>query len=156
MLSTTFTSFQKETKKYIDNVIDNNESLLVNRGKDPAVVILSLAEYNSWLATLHERSSTTNMQRLDSAIQKIKNGQTLEKKMLFESELVMEESMTVLHEFDEAEMDYFPTMDYKNLNQKPKSTVREGWDQAFKQIHANGDDQLLNPDVLEDDKFEPW
>jgi|GEM_PF-1055835 len=103
MQSTTFASFRKDTKKYLDNVIDNNEALLINRGKSPAVVILSLAEYNSLLATHHELSSMTNMQRLDSAIQKINKRQLIEKKLLIESALVMNESMKVLHEFDQIE-----------------------------------------------------
>lgn len=156
MQSTTFASFRKDTKKYIDNVIDSNEALLINRGKAPAVVILSLAEYNSMLATLHELTSTTNMQRLDSAIQKISKRQSIEKKFLIESALVMNESMRVLHEFDQIENAPCSTMEINNLKRNPKSTVREGWEQAFKQMHANGDDQLLNPDVLEDDTFDPW
>jgi|GEM_PF-4003476 len=47
-------------------------------------------------------------------------------------------------------------MEIYNLKRNPKSTVREGWEKSFEQMHANGDDQLLNPDVLEDDTFEPW
>jgi len=30
----------------------------------------------------------------------------------------------------------------------------EGWDEAFKQMHENGDDELLFPDVFEDEKLE--
>jgi len=31
---------------------------------------------------------------------------------------------------------------------------REGWDEAFAEMHANGDDQLLFPDVFIDEEFE--
>lgn len=37
---------------------------------------------------------------------------------------------------------------------KPKSEPRKGWDEAFKLMHKNGDDQLLIDDVFEDEDFE--
>ena len=37
-----------------------------------------------------------------------------------------------------------------------KSGPREGWDLAAKRMHAEGDDQLLIPDVLEDDAELDW
>lgn len=33
---------------------------------------------------------------------------------------------------------------------------REGWEEAFQQMHKNGDDQLLIDDVFEDENFEEW
>lgn len=39
---------------------------------------------------------------------------------------------------------------------KPISKPREGWDLKFKEMHENGDDQLLMDDVFEDEKFEEW
>jgi antitoxin MazE len=32
--------------------------------------------------------------------------------------------------------------------------IREGWNEAFQQMHANGDDQLLIDDVFADETFE--
>ncbi|MEP7266635.1 MAG: AbrB/MazE/SpoVT family DNA-binding domain-containing protein [Saprospiraceae bacterium] len=37
---------------------------------------------------------------------------------------------------------------------KAKRKPREGWEQAFKQMHENGDDRLLIDDVFEDEIFE--
>ena len=37
-----------------------------------------------------------------------------------------------------------------------KTQPRENWDQAFKEMHANGDDELLIPYVLEDESFEEF
>lgn len=37
-----------------------------------------------------------------------------------------------------------------------KTQPRENWDQAFQGMHANGDDELLIPDVLEDESFEEF
>lgn len=39
---------------------------------------------------------------------------------------------------------------------KPKSVPRKGWEKSFKQMHANGDDNLFIDDVFEDETFEEW
>ncbi|HET9571033.1 MAG TPA: AbrB/MazE/SpoVT family DNA-binding domain-containing protein [Bacteroidales bacterium] len=39
---------------------------------------------------------------------------------------------------------------------KPKTEVRKGWDDAFRQMHENGDDKLVEIDVFEDEIFEEW
>ena len=39
---------------------------------------------------------------------------------------------------------------------KSKSAPRSGWDNAFKSMHDNGDDQLLIQDVFEDEDLEEW
>ncbi len=39
---------------------------------------------------------------------------------------------------------------------KPKLKPRSGWENAFRKMHENGDDQLLNEDVFEDDITEEW
>jgi antitoxin YefM len=82
MLSTTFTDFRKDLKQYLDRVIENFETIIINRGKDTGVVIMSLKEYNSLLATQHELSSKANERRLDSAIEKFQNGSGTEKQLM--------------------------------------------------------------------------
>ena len=47
----------------------NFETLIINRGKDSGIVVMSLEEYNSLMATNHELSSRKNEIRLDSAIE---------------------------------------------------------------------------------------
>jgi antitoxin YefM len=58
--------------------------LIINRGKDSGVVIISLEEYNSLMATRHELSSASNEKRLDAAIEKLKSKRTFEKTLLEE------------------------------------------------------------------------
>ena len=82
MLTTTISDFRKDIKKYLDNVTKNFETLIINRGKDNGVVIISLQEYNSLHATQHELSSKTNENRLDSAIDKLKKGSSFQKDLL--------------------------------------------------------------------------
>ena len=84
MLTTTLSDFRNNIKKYLDNVTDNFETLIINRGKDSGVVIISLDEYNSLSATQHELSSKTNEERLDSAISKLKSGSSFEKDLIEE------------------------------------------------------------------------
>lgn len=84
MLTTTLSDFRKDIKRYLDSVTDDYETLIINRGKDTGVVIISLEEYNSLNATQHELSSKVNESRLDSAIEKLRGGQSFEKKMIEE------------------------------------------------------------------------
>ena len=82
MLTTTISDFRKDMKKYLDQVTKNFETLIINRGKDRGVVILSLDEYNSLRATQHELSSKANERRLDSAIEKLQKGSSFQKDLI--------------------------------------------------------------------------
>ena len=84
MITTSISDFGKDIKRYLDNVTKNFETLIINRGKDNGVVIISLDEYNSLTATQHELSSKANEKRLDSAIEKLKSGNSYEKKLIKE------------------------------------------------------------------------
>jgi antitoxin MazE len=39
---------------------------------------------------------------------------------------------------------------------KPIDQPRKGWDQAFKIMHENGDDELLMDDIFENEDFDQW
>ncbi len=39
---------------------------------------------------------------------------------------------------------------------KPLAKPRKGWDKAFIQMHANGDDKLIIPDIFEEENLEEW
>jgi antitoxin YefM len=82
MLTTTISDFRKDIKRYLDRVTNNFETLIINRGKDTGVVIMSLDESNSFSATQHELSSKTNEKRLDSAIEKLRKGTSYKKDLL--------------------------------------------------------------------------
>ena len=79
MLTATISDFRKDIKMYLDNVTNNFETLIINRGKGNGVVVISLEEYNSLLSTQHELSSKINETRLDSAIDKLKKGSSFSK-----------------------------------------------------------------------------
>jgi len=81
MLSATISDFRKDIKSYFDKVADGFETLVINRGKDSGIVIMSLNEYNSLMATNHELSSKINEHRLDSAIEKLNSGKSFQKEL---------------------------------------------------------------------------
>lgn len=82
MQITTVSDFRKDIKTYLDRVVKNFETLIINRGKDSGIVVMSLQEYNSLLATNYELSSRKNEMRLDSAIEKLKNGDSFAKDLI--------------------------------------------------------------------------
>jgi antitoxin YefM len=82
MLTATISDFRKDIKRYLDRVTQNFETLIISRGKESGVVIISLDEYNSLTATQYELSSKVNEQRLDSAIEKLSKGQSFDKELI--------------------------------------------------------------------------
>ena len=84
MMTTTLSDFRKDIKHYLDKVTQSLETLIINRGKDTGVVIISLEEYNSLKTTQHELSSKINQQRLDQSIEQLKSGKKKYKKIVVE------------------------------------------------------------------------
>ena len=82
MITATISDFRKNIKEYLNRVTENFETLIINRGKNSGVVVISLEVYNSLLTTQHEMSSDKNKARLDSAIEKFKDGKSFTKELL--------------------------------------------------------------------------
>jgi antitoxin YefM len=82
MQITTVSEFRKDIKSYLDRVIKNVETLIINRGKGKGIVVMSLDEYNSLMATNHELSSRKNEMRLDAAVEKFKKGQSFSRDLI--------------------------------------------------------------------------
>jgi antitoxin YefM len=82
IITTNISAFRKDIKSYLNRVTQNLETLIINRGNDSGVVIISLKEYNSLISTQHELSSSVNEQRLDSAISKFEQGKSFTKELI--------------------------------------------------------------------------
>ena len=82
MLVANISDFRKDIKLYLDKVVNNFETLIINRGKNENIVVMSLDEYNSLIATNYELSSRKNEMRLDSAIEKLKKGKSFTKDLI--------------------------------------------------------------------------
>ena len=75
MITATISDFRKDIKEYFSKVTENFETLIINRGKNSGVVVISLEEYNALVTTQYEMSSDKNKARLD-AIEKFKKEDT--------------------------------------------------------------------------------
>ncbi len=84
MVVANISDFRKDIKSYFDRVSKNFETLIINRGKESGIVVMSLEEYNSLMATNYELSSRANEKRLDSAIDKFRNGKSFSKSLIEE------------------------------------------------------------------------
>jgi antitoxin YefM len=84
MITTSISDFRKDIKNYLNKVTKNFETLIINRGKEDGVVVISLEEYNALQATQHELSSALNEKRLDAAIAKFRSADSFEKAIIEE------------------------------------------------------------------------
>ena len=66
MVTTTISDFRKSIKGYIDAVIENNEPVLINRGRQGAVLV-SLDDYNAMVRTASVLMSGIGTTVLDAA-----------------------------------------------------------------------------------------
>ncbi len=77
MIAANFTEFRTALKKYLDNVENNHETLVIKRKSGKGAVMISLDEYNSIMETVHLLSSKANADRLYQSIQQMKKGETV-------------------------------------------------------------------------------
>ncbi len=82
MKSTNYSSFRANLKSYLDDVEQNDEILVLNRGENRGTVILSLAEYNSLVETNYLLSSESNARHLRESIAQADKGQTSEMQLV--------------------------------------------------------------------------
>ena len=65
MIAANYTEFRTALKKYLDEVENNHETLIIKRGTGKGTVLLSLEEYNSSMETMHLLSSKTTYEYND-------------------------------------------------------------------------------------------
>lgn len=82
MIAANFTEFRTGLKKYLDNVEENNETLIIKRKSGKGTVMISLEEYNSIMETVHLLSSKANADRLYESIQQMREGKTVKNDLL--------------------------------------------------------------------------
>ncbi len=77
MIAANYSEFRTKLKMYLDNVEDNNETIIIKRKTGKGAVMISLDEYNSIIETVHLLSSKANADRLYESINQMKNGETV-------------------------------------------------------------------------------
>jgi antitoxin YefM len=84
MIAANFSEFRTQLKKYLDDVEDNNETLIVKRKSGKGTVVISLDEYNSIMETVHLLSSKANADRLFESIKQMKEGDVVSNNLIEE------------------------------------------------------------------------
>mgnify|MGYP000084750783 FL=1 len=79
MIAANYSEFRQKLKKFLDDVEDNNETLIIKRKSGKGAVMISLEEYNSIIETMHLLSSKSNADRLYESIQQMNSGDTVQK-----------------------------------------------------------------------------
>ncbi len=74
MRTANYTDLRTNLKGYIDSVIDDGDTVIVNRGNGTGVVMISLDEYNSLKETEYIMSSPETMNAIRKGEEDIKNG----------------------------------------------------------------------------------
>ncbi|MEI7661735.1 MAG: type II toxin-antitoxin system Phd/YefM family antitoxin [Bacteroidota bacterium] len=82
MKAANFTEFRTKLKQFLDDVENNNETLVIKRGAGHGAVLISLDEFNSILETVHLLSSKTNADRLYESIKQMKTGESVRKELI--------------------------------------------------------------------------
>lgn len=77
MKTTSYTNLRANLKSYIDAVIDDYDTVVVNHGNGKGVVIISLDEYNSLKETEYLMSSPDTMKAIHKGEEDIKNGNSI-------------------------------------------------------------------------------
>ncbi len=77
MIAANFTEFRTALKKFLDNVENNHETLLIKRKSGKGAVMISLDEYNSIMETVHLLGSKANADRLYESIQQMRKGESV-------------------------------------------------------------------------------
>ena len=81
MKTANYTDFRSNLKDYMDAVIDDCETVIINRGKDTGVVLISLDEYNSLKETEYIMSSPETVEAIRKGDEEIKNGKGIKVKL---------------------------------------------------------------------------
>jgi antitoxin YefM len=71
MKAANYSEFRSNLKHYLDEVENDNETLIIKRGSGNGIVLISLDEYNSMMETGHLLRSKANAEKLHESIQQI-------------------------------------------------------------------------------------
>jgi antitoxin YefM len=82
MKAANFTEFRTNLKQFLDDVENNNETLVIKRGAGHGAVLISLDEFNSIMETVHLLSSKANADRLYESIKQMKSGKSVRKELI--------------------------------------------------------------------------
>jgi len=77
MRTLNYTTARKDLANAIDNVIDDKTPLVITKGSDRAVVMMSLDDWNAWQETMYLLRSPANAEQLLNAISDFDKGKNI-------------------------------------------------------------------------------
>ena len=110
MRTINFSDARKNFKQVLDRVVEDADITIITRRDADDVVLMSLAEYNSWKETEYLLSSPANARHLKTSIAQLDAG-----RMLYRELVAPETSLRVAE----------PTTRY-NVKRKPAKPARKG------------------------------
>lgn len=78
MRTANYTELRKNLKEHIDAVITDNDALIVDRGNNTGVVMISLEEYNSIMETEYIMSAPNVLADIQQSLREISEGKGIE------------------------------------------------------------------------------
>ncbi len=86
MDTVTYTEFRKNLATHLNQIEADCTPLIVTRQNAPSVVVMSLDDFKAYEATFHLLSSKNNAERLDRAIQNLREGKGTERELFEEAQ----------------------------------------------------------------------
>ena len=77
MRTLNYTTARQNLASAIDDVVDDHTPLIITKGSDKAVVMMSLEDWNAWQETMYLLRSPANAERLLHAIRDFDEGENL-------------------------------------------------------------------------------
>ena len=77
MRTTNYTDLRKNLKGYLDSVIDDSETVIINREGNEAVVMISLEEYNAIKETAYLMQSPEMMKAIRQGVSDVEAGRAV-------------------------------------------------------------------------------
>jgi len=81
MKAISYTAARETLAATMQAVCDDREPVIITRKRDQAVVMMSLADYETMVETSYLRRSPVNAERLDAAIAQLESGQGQEREL---------------------------------------------------------------------------
>ena len=79
----TYTDRRENLARYMDEAVDSRAPIVVTRQGKPAVVMMSLEEFEGWQETVHLLSNPRNAEVLLHSIREIEEGKTAEHELIW-------------------------------------------------------------------------
>ncbi|MEM7735294.1 MAG: type II toxin-antitoxin system prevent-host-death family antitoxin [Deinococcota bacterium] len=77
MKTLNYTTARKNLATAIDSVVDDHTPLIITKGSDKAVVMMSLDDWNAWQETMYLLRNPVNAARLLGAVRDFDKGEHL-------------------------------------------------------------------------------